>query len=60
MQCGFRICFESSLSGLIRKTAESTLSDITQLLFTRLPTFQEDTRHPYIRKLVGLAGNTIA
>ncbi|KAH7731336.1 Sec7 domain containing protein [Aphelenchoides avenae] len=52
MQCGFRICFESSLSSLIRKTAESTLSDITQLLFIRLPTFQEDTRHPYIRKLV--------
>lgn len=52
MQSCFRICFEGSLSELLRKIAESTLADMTQLLFTRLPTFDEDTRHPYIRKLV--------
>ncbi len=51
MQSGFRICFETRLSELLRKAAESTLSDMIQLLFTRLPTFKEDPRHPYIRKL---------
>lgn len=52
MQSCFRISFEPALSELLREVAESTLSDMTQLLFTRLPTFQEDIRHPYIRKLV--------
>ncbi|KHN78013.1 Golgi-specific brefeldin A-resistance guanine nucleotide exchange factor 1 [Toxocara canis] len=51
MQSCFRICFESALSELLRKAAESTLADMTQLLFTRLPSFKEDIRHPYIRKL---------
>lgn len=52
MQSCFRISFEPALSELLREVAEATLSDMTQLLFTRLPTFQEDIRHPYIRKLV--------
>ncbi|CAB3401302.1 unnamed protein product [Caenorhabditis bovis] len=52
MQSCFRIVFEQNLSLLLRKAAESTLSDMTQLIFTRLPTFVEDTRHPYIRQLV--------
>lgn len=52
MQSCFRISFEPALSELLRKVAEATLSDMTQLLFTRLPSFKEDIRHPYIRKLV--------
>ncbi|VDO34070.1 unnamed protein product [Brugia timori] len=57
MQSCFRISFEPALSELLREAAEATLSDMTQLLFTRLPTFQEDIRHPYIRKLVKRAGH---
>uniref|UniRef100_A0AAF5PR72 SEC7 domain-containing protein n=1 Tax=Wuchereria bancrofti TaxID=6293 RepID=A0AAF5PR72_WUCBA len=57
MQSCFRISFEPALSELLREVAEATLSDMTQLLFTRLPTFQEDIRHPYIRKLVKRAGH---
>ncbi|KAJ1370138.1 G-box binding factor [Parelaphostrongylus tenuis] len=52
MQSCFRIVFEQHLSPLLRKAAEATLSDMTQLIFTRLPTFSEDARHPYMRKLV--------
>ncbi|GMT18525.1 hypothetical protein PFISCL1PPCAC_9822, partial [Pristionchus fissidentatus] len=52
MQSCFRICFETHLSELLRKAARTTLADMTQLIFTRLPTFEEDLRHPYIRKLV--------
>ncbi|CAD6198940.1 unnamed protein product [Caenorhabditis auriculariae] len=52
MQSCFRIVFEQNLSFLLRKAAETTLADMTQLIFTRLPTFVEDTRHPYMRKLV--------
>ncbi len=51
MQSCFRICFETRLSELLRKAAEYTLSDMIQLLFTRLPTFKEDPTHPYIRRL---------
>ncbi|VDM52566.1 unnamed protein product [Angiostrongylus costaricensis] len=55
MQSCFRIVFEQHLSPLLRKAAEATLSDMTQLIFTRLPTFSEDARHPYMRKLVSIA-----
>ncbi|KAK0421394.1 hypothetical protein QR680_015210 [Steinernema hermaphroditum] len=60
MQTCFRIAFayENSVSEVLRKMAESTLADITKLLFTRLPTFTEDIRHPYIRKLIMKATNT--
>ncbi|VDN06562.1 unnamed protein product [Thelazia callipaeda] len=57
MQSCFRISFEPALTELLREVAEATLSDMTQLLFTRLPSFQEDIRHPYIRKLVKRAGH---
>ncbi|KAL0099604.1 hypothetical protein PUN28_019787 [Cardiocondyla obscurior] len=40
----FRICFETRLSEILRKTAEHCLRDIVQHLFTRLPQFVEDTR----------------
>ncbi|GMR39825.1 hypothetical protein PMAYCL1PPCAC_10020, partial [Pristionchus mayeri] len=52
MQSCFRICFELHLSELLRVAARTTLADMTQLIFTRLPTFEDDLRHPYIRKLV--------
>ncbi|XP_064640698.1 Golgi-specific brefeldin A-resistance guanine nucleotide exchange factor 1-like [Lineus longissimus] len=44
MQSCFRICFEMRLSELLRKSAEHTLMDMVQLLFTRLPQFKEDTK----------------
>jgi brefeldin A-resistance guanine nucleotide exchange factor 1 len=50
MQSTFRICFETRLSELLRKTAEHALNDMIQLLFTRLPTFSEDFL-PLLKKL---------
>nr|KAG5707576.1 hypothetical protein BaRGS_001124 [Batillaria attramentaria] len=44
MQSCFRICFEMRLSELLRKSAENTLMDMVQLLFTRLPQFKEDPK----------------
>ncbi|RUS73129.1 hypothetical protein EGW08_019109 [Elysia chlorotica] len=44
MQSCFRICFEMKLSELLRKSAENTLRDMVQLLFTRLPYFKEDPK----------------
>ncbi|XP_060605825.1 Golgi-specific brefeldin A-resistance guanine nucleotide exchange factor 1-like isoform X2 [Ruditapes philippinarum] len=44
MQSCFRICFEMRLSELLRKSAEHTLMDMVQLLFTRLPQFKEDPK----------------
>lgn len=38
----FRICFESRLNELLRRTAELVLRDMVQLLFIRLPQFTED------------------
>ncbi|XP_072748156.1 Golgi-specific brefeldin A-resistance guanine nucleotide exchange factor 1 [Anoplolepis gracilipes] len=40
----FRICFETRLSEILRRTAEHCLRDIVQHLFTRLPQFVDDTR----------------
>nr|CAD7403115.1 unnamed protein product [Timema poppensis] len=42
----FRICFETRLSELLRRAAEHYLKDMVQLLFSRLPQFQEDLRAP--------------
>ena len=50
MQSMFRICFESRLSELLRKKSELALSDLVQLLFTRLPTFSEEAL-PLLKKL---------
>ena len=50
MQSTFRICFESRLSDLLRKTAEMALADMIQLLFTRLPSFSGD-HLPLLKKL---------
>ncbi|CAB1312588.1 unnamed protein product, partial [Coregonus sp. 'balchen'] len=40
MQSCFRICFEMRLSELLRKSAEHTLVDMVQLLFSRVPLFK--------------------
>ncbi|KAJ9591988.1 hypothetical protein L9F63_001500, partial [Diploptera punctata] len=48
----FRICFESRLTELLRRSAEHCLKDMVQLLFSRLPQFCEDLRIPVnIKKL---------
>uniref|UniRef100_A0A8C4ZVZ2 Golgi brefeldin A resistant guanine nucleotide exchange factor 1 n=1 Tax=Gadus morhua TaxID=8049 RepID=A0A8C4ZVZ2_GADMO len=44
MQSCFRICFEIRLSELLRKSAEHTLVDMVQLLFSRLPQFKEEAK----------------
>ncbi|KAG1678115.1 Golgi-specific brefeldin A-resistance guanine nucleotide exchange factor 1 [Nymphon striatum] len=46
MQSCFRICFEMRLSELLRKSAEHSLMDMVQLLFSRLPQFSEDISKP--------------
>lgn len=38
----FRICFETRLNELLRRTAEQALKDMILLLFMRLPQFVED------------------
>ncbi|CAF3574167.1 unnamed protein product [Rotaria sordida] len=43
LQSCFRICFETRLSELLRKTSEHVLIDMVQLLFARLPQFKDDT-----------------
>ncbi|KAJ8022774.1 Golgi-specific brefeldin A-resistance guanine nucleotide exchange factor 1 [Holothuria leucospilota] len=50
MQSCFRICFETRLSELLRKSAEHTLIDMVQLLFARLPHFREE-KIPGLRKV---------
>lgn len=50
LQSTFRICFETRLSDLLRKTAELALNDMIQLLFTRLPTFNEESL-PLLKRL---------
>jgi len=44
MQSCFRICFETRLSDLLRKTAEHTLEDMIRVLFTRLPSLKDDCK----------------
>nr|CAB3248501.1 golgi-specific brefeldin A-resistance guanine nucleotide exchange factor 1 [Phallusia mammillata] len=59
MQSCFRICFEMRLSELLRKSAEHTLVDMVQVLFSRLPEFKEDIKNPLantMRKLKMRAG----
>nr|XP_023015700.1 Golgi-specific brefeldin A-resistance guanine nucleotide exchange factor 1 [Leptinotarsa decemlineata] len=46
----FRICFETRLSELLRKTAEHYLKDMVHLVFMRLPQFCEDLRTTSIKQ----------
>ncbi len=50
LQSTIRLCFETRLSDLLRTTAELALNDMIQLLFTRLPTFSEESL-PLLKKL---------
>ncbi|KFD71266.1 hypothetical protein M514_04892 [Trichuris suis] len=52
LQSCFRICFEERLSLLLRKAAETCLRDMVMAIFTRLSSFVEDARHPYVRRLM--------
>ncbi|KAJ8916109.1 hypothetical protein NQ315_004476 [Exocentrus adspersus] len=47
----FRICFETRLNELLRKTAEQYLKDMVQLVFMRLPQFSDDLRASAIKHL---------
>lgn len=51
MQSCFRLCFETRLSELLQKSAEHSLTDMVQLLFSRLPQFSEDDKWISTRKL---------
>lgn len=50
LQSTLRICFEPRLSELLRRAAQACLTDMVQLLFTRLPTFTPDQK-PLLKKL---------
>ncbi|CAF0848856.1 unnamed protein product [Adineta ricciae] len=52
LQSCFRICFETRLSELLRKTSEHVLIDMVQLLFARLPQFKDDATSVSSTKLV--------
>jgi len=56
MQSTLRICFEPRLSELLRRTAQNCLTEMVQLLFTRLPSFSE-TQRPLLKKLKMRSGN---
>lgn len=47
----FRICFETRLNELLRRTAEHYLKDMVQLVFMRLPQFPEDLRVGSMKQL---------
>lgn len=51
MQSCIRICFETRLTDLLRKSAEQALMDMVQLLFCRLPQFSELTKGGCSKKL---------
>ncbi|KAJ8979326.1 hypothetical protein NQ317_006940 [Molorchus minor] len=47
----FRICFETRLNELLRRTAEHYLKDMVQLVFMRLPQFSDDLRAIALKQL---------
>ena len=58
MQSCFQIFFENRLTELLRRTAESILVDMVQLLFARLPQFKEEIRYSAVKKLTMKGDNT--
>ncbi|XP_066139607.1 Golgi-specific brefeldin A-resistance guanine nucleotide exchange factor 1 [Euwallacea fornicatus] len=52
----FRICFETRIHELLKKTAEHYLKDMVQLVFMRLPQFSDDVRAVGIKQLKMQAG----
>ena len=57
LQSCFRICFETRLSELLRKTSEHTLADMIKMLFSRLPSFKEDSRNNVTLKKLKMKSN---
>jgi golgi-specific brefeldin A-resistance guanine nucleotide exchange factor 1 len=51
MQSCFQIFFETRLTDLLRKTAESMLVDMVQLLFARMPQFKEEFKYSTVKKV---------
>uniref|UniRef100_A0A0K0G494 SEC7 domain-containing protein n=1 Tax=Strongyloides venezuelensis TaxID=75913 RepID=A0A0K0G494_STRVS len=47
IQSCFKMAFELTFSELLRKVCESTLMDMTQVIFNRLPSFEENVRNLY-------------
>ncbi|CAF0759689.1 unnamed protein product [Adineta steineri] len=58
LQSCFRICFETRLSELLRKTSEHVLIDMVQLLFARLPQFKDDGTTSVLTKRLHTRGIT--
>ncbi|UJR29178.1 hypothetical protein I4U23_010392 [Adineta vaga] len=58
LQSCFRICFETRLSELLRKTSEHVLIDMVQLLFARLPQFKDDGTSSTLTKRLHARGIT--
>ncbi|CAF1604365.1 unnamed protein product, partial [Didymodactylos carnosus] len=56
LQSCFRICFETRLSELLRKTSEHVLIDMVQLLFARLPQFKDDVTQTTLTKKLHTRG----
>uniref|UniRef100_A0A7E4ZYQ2 SEC7 domain-containing protein n=1 Tax=Panagrellus redivivus TaxID=6233 RepID=A0A7E4ZYQ2_PANRE len=57
LQCCFRIRFDGSNSSSVHKRAEETLNTICSVMFSRLPTFTADYRHPYMKKYLKISLN---
>lgn len=55
----FRICFETRIHELLKKTAEYYLKDMVQLVFMRLPQFSDDVRSLSIKNLKMRAGTGV-
>ncbi|XP_076275076.1 sec7 domain-containing protein garz isoform X2 [Rhynchophorus ferrugineus] len=55
----FRICFETRIHELLKKTAEYYLKDMVQLVFMRLPQFSDDTRSLGVKHLKMRAGTAM-
>ncbi|XP_050302323.1 Golgi-specific brefeldin A-resistance guanine nucleotide exchange factor 1 [Anthonomus grandis grandis] len=52
----FRICFETRIHELLKKTAEHYLKDMVQLVFMRLPQFSDDISTVRVKQLKMRAG----
>ena len=59
MQSCFRICFEMRLSELLRRSAEQSLIDMVQVLFTRLPELEDDDMNNVGYDKMGFGYNTV-
>ena len=59
LQSCFRICFETRLSELLRKTSEHTLADMIKILFSRLPSFKEDSRNSITLKKLKMKSSRV-